>query len=103
MSSPATPHGPSTAIRPASKCLTATSMDQVAVWHGSADPDSVGDIALALAYWYGPDTILNTEVQGGGKTVLNHWRDANYPHIWMDRRPDRPKKLMQAYRVEQHL
>lgn len=71
-------------------------MEQVAVWHGSADPDTVGDIALAMAYWYGAGTILNTEVQGGGKTVLNHWRDANYPHIFMDQRPDRPKKFMQA-------
>jgi hypothetical protein len=83
---------------PACICvLDRDSMEQVAVWHGSADPDSVGDIALALAYWYGSGTILNTEVQGGGKTVLNHWRDANYPNIWMDRRPDRPKKFMQAY------
>jgi hypothetical protein len=72
------------------------SMEQVAVWHGSADPNTVADQALAMAYWYGPGTILNTEIQGGGKTVLNHWRDANYPHIWYDRRPDRPKKLMQA-------
>jgi hypothetical protein len=77
--------------------LDRDSMEQVAVWHGSADPSTVGDIGLAIAYWYGEGTILNTEVQGGGKTVLNHWRDANYPHIWMDHRPDRPKKLMQAY------
>ncbi len=77
--------------------LDRDSMEQVAVWHGSADPDSVGDIALAMAYWYGEGTILNTEVQGGGKTVLNHWRDANYPNIWVDRRPDRPKKMMQAF------
>lgn len=76
--------------------LDRDSMEQVAVWHGSADPDTVGDIALAMAYWYGPGTILNTEVQGGGKTVLNHWRDANYPHIFMDQRPDRPKKFMAA-------
>jgi hypothetical protein len=24
------------------------------------------------------------------------WRDANYPHIWWDRRPDRPKLYMGA-------
>ena len=77
--------------------LDRDSIEQVAVWHGSADPDTVADVGLALGYWYGPETVLNTEVQGGGKTVLNWWREANYPHIWIDRRPDRPKKLMQAY------
>jgi len=71
--------------------------DQVAVWHGSADPKTIGEISLAMAYWYGSETIVNTEVQGGGKVVLQVWRDANYPHIWMDRRPDRPKLMMQAF------
>lgn len=71
-------------------------LDQVAVWHGSADPTTIGEISLAIAYWYGPDTILNTEVQGGGKEVMGVWRDANYQNIWMDRRSDRPKLLMQS-------
>jgi hypothetical protein len=73
------------------------SLEQVAVWHGSADPQTVGEIGLAMALFYGPECILNTEVQGGGKVVLAVWREANYPHIWMDRRPDRPKILMQAF------
>jgi hypothetical protein len=73
------------------------SLEQVAVWHGSADPTTVGEISLAIALFYGPDAILNTEVQGGGKVVMGVWRDANYQHIWMDRRPDRPKLMMQAY------
>ena len=73
------------------------SMEQVAVWHGKADPTTIGEISLAMAFYYGPETILNTEVQGGGKVVLAVWREANYPHIWMDRRPDRPRVLMQAY------
>lgn len=77
--------------------LDRLSMEQVAVWHGSADPSTVGEIALAMAYFYGPETILNTEVQGGGRAVLNLWREADYPNIWMDQRPDRPKKYMQAY------
>ena len=72
-------------------------MDQVAVWHGKADPQTIGEISLAIAYYYGPETILNTEVQGGGKVVLAAWREANYPKIWMDRRPDRPRVLMQAF------
>jgi len=74
--------------------LDRASMEQVAVWHGSADPTTVGDIALAMAYWYGAATILNTEIQGGGRRVMERWRDANYPYIWMDRRPDRPKRMM---------
>lgn len=73
------------------------SLEQVAVWHGNADPKTIGEIALALAIWYGPETILNTEIQGGGKVVLQSWRDANWPNIWMDRRPDRPRTIMQAY------
>jgi hypothetical protein len=73
------------------------SLEQVAVWHGSADPTTIGEISLAMALFYGPETILNTEVQGGGKVVLGVWREANYQHIWMDRRPDRPKLLMQAF------
>jgi hypothetical protein len=40
---------------------------------------------------------LNTEIQGGGQRVLQVWRDHNYPFIWMDRRPDRPKTLTQNY------
>ena len=72
------------------------SLEQVAVWHGSADPATIADQGLALAYWYN-DAVLNTEVQGGGRAVLNHWRDANYPNIAMDYRPDRPKKVMQAF------
>ena len=73
------------------------SLEQVAVWHGSADPQSIGEIAMAMALFYGPECILNTEIQGGGKTVLQIWRDANYQWIWMDRRPDRPKLLTQMY------
>lgn len=72
------------------------SMEQVAVWHGSADPQTIGEISLAIAYWYGAATILNTEIQGGGKKVMDIWRDANYPLIWYDRRPDRPKRIMQS-------
>ena len=73
------------------------SLEQVAVWHGKADPTTVGEISLAMALFYGPETILNTEVQGGGKVVLAVWREAGYQHIWMDRRPDRPRVLMQAF------
>jgi|HubBroStandDraft_6_1064221.scaffolds.fasta_scaffold00184_13 hypothetical protein len=73
------------------------SMEQVAVWHGHADPETIGEIAWALAMFYGPEAILNTEVEGGGQRVLEVWRDKDYPHIWMDRRPDRPKKLTQSY------
>ena len=83
--------------------LDRDSMEQVACWHGSADPQTIGDAALGIAYWYGEGTILNTEVQGGGKTVLNHWRDANYTHIWMDQRPDPPQEADAGVRVEQHL
>ena len=72
------------------------SMEQVAVWHGSAAPTFIGEIALGIAMWYGPATILNTEVQGGGRAVLDVWREANYPFIWQDHRPDRPKRVMQA-------
>lgn len=71
-------------------------MEQVAVWHGSADPGAIGEISLALAYWYGATTILNTEVQGGGRKVMDVWREAQYPLIWYDRRPDRPKRMMQS-------
>jgi hypothetical protein len=73
------------------------SMEQVAVWHGSADPEWVGAIALAMARWYGPSTILNTEVQGGGKAVMRIWREAHWPNIWLDRRTDRIRQVMQAY------
>lgn len=75
--------------------LDRANLEQVAVWHGSADPHTVGEIGLAMALFYGPTTMLNTEIQGGGKTVLQVWRDANYPYIWMDRRPDSPKQLKQ--------
>ena len=70
------------------------SMEQVAVWHGSAKPEFVGEIALAMAYWYGPDTILNTEIQGGGRNVMAVWREAEYANIWTDRRPDRARNVM---------
>jgi len=73
------------------------SLEQVAVWHGNADPQTIGEISLAMALFYAPECILNTEIQGGGKTVLQVWRDANYGFIWMDRRPDRPKLLTQMY------
>ena len=72
-------------------------LDQVAVWHGSADPTSIGEISLAIGLYYGPDALLNTEVQGGGKVVMGVWREANYQNIWMDRRTDRPKLMMNAY------
>lgn len=72
------------------------SMEQVAVWHGSAKPEFVGEIALALAYWYGPETILNTEIQGGGRNVMAVWREAEYQYIWVDKRPDRAKLVMGA-------
>ena len=77
--------------------LDRASLEQVAVWHGSAKPEFVGEIALAAAYWYGPNTILNTEIQGGGRNVMAVWREANYPNIWLDRRPDRARNVMGVY------
>ena len=66
-------------------------MEQVAVWHGRADPETLGNISLALAIWYGPATILNSEIQGGGKRVMQVWRDADWPNLWYDYRPDHPR------------
>lgn len=76
--------------------LDRASLEQVAVWHGSADPETIGDIALGIALYYGPETILNTEIQGGGRRVLQVWRAHNYTRIWYDRRPDRPKQVAQT-------
>lgn len=71
--------------------------EQVCVWHGHADAQTVGEVSLALAMWYGPTTILNTEIQGGGKNVIAVWREAEWPHIWMDRRADRPRIFLSAF------
>jgi Terminase RNaseH-like domain len=71
--------------------LDRASMEQVAVWHGRADPETLGNISLALALWYGPETILNAEIQGGGKRVMQVWRDANWTNLWYDYRPDHPR------------
>jgi Terminase RNaseH-like domain len=76
--------------------LDRASMEQVAVWHGSANPTSIGEISLAIALWYGPKTMVNTEVQGGGREVMRVWREADYPNIWMDRRPDMPQIMKKA-------
>ena len=72
--------------------LDRASMEQVAVWHGSADPNTIGQTALAIALYYGGEknVMMNTEVQGGGREVLRIWRAAEYGNIWMDRRPDLP-------------
>jgi hypothetical protein len=76
--------------------LDRASMEQVAVWHGKADPETLGNISLALAMWYGPETLLNAEIQGGGKRVMQVWRDANWPNIWYDYRSDHPKLRKQV-------
>lgn len=73
------------------------SMEQVAVWHGQTDPETIAQISLSIAKFYGPSTILNSEVQGGGRVVIQTWRDADWPHIWLDRRPDRMKRVTQTY------
>ena len=76
--------------------LDRASMEQVAVWHGSADPKSIGEISLAIALWYGPSALLNTEIQGGGREVMRVWREANYPNIWVDRRSDNIRVMKQV-------
>ena len=76
--------------------LNRATLEQVAVWHGSADPATIGEIALAIAQWY-HTAILNTEIQGGGQKVIDVWRQANYPHIWMDRRPDKNRQSRTEY------
>jgi hypothetical protein len=75
--------------------LNRATLEQVAVWHGSAVPSQVGEIALAMAYWYNT-ALLNTEVQGGGRDVMQVWRDAGYNNIWLDRRPDKAKRSAQV-------
>jgi Terminase RNaseH-like domain len=71
--------------------LDRTSYEQVAVWHGGADPRTIGEISLALGLWYG-NALMNTEVQGGGRVVLDVWRQANYQNIWTTRRPTRARQ-----------
>jgi len=68
--------------------------EQVAVWHGSATPNQIGQISLAIAYWYN-DALVNTEIQGGGREVMQVWRDAGYNNIWLDRRPDKARRSAQ--------
>ncbi len=68
--------------------LNRATLEQVAVWHGSADPKTIGEIALALGHWYNT-ALLNTEIQGGGRHVIDVWRAGAYPRIWTDRRPDK--------------
>lgn len=70
--------------------INRATMEQVAVWHGSAVPARIGEIALGAAYWYN-NAILNTEVQGGGHDCMAVWRVAGYNNIWLDRRPDKAK------------
>jgi len=71
--------------------INRATLEQCAVWHGSAVPSQVGEIALAAAYWYN-NAILNTEVQGGGRDAMQVWRDAGYSNIWLDRRPDKSRR-----------
>jgi Terminase RNaseH-like domain len=75
--------------------LNRATMEQVAVWHGSAVASQVGEIALAAAYWYN-NALINTEVQGGGRDVMQVWRDAGYGNIWLDRRPDKSRRSNQV-------
>ena len=75
--------------------LDRTSMEQVCVWHGSADPTTIGEISLLLGLWYN-QALMNTEVQGGGRGVLTVWREANYPNIWTTRKPDKVRKSDQV-------
>ena len=68
--------------------LDRTSLEQVAVWHGGADPTTIGEISLGLGIYYGY-ALMNTEVQGGGRGVLAVWRDAGYQNIWYTRKSTR--------------
>ena len=70
--------------------------EQVAVWHGHTDPQSIGNIVLELCYFYNM-ALVNTEIQGGGGTVLSVLKDNNYPNIWYDRRPDRARRSYATY------
>ena len=71
--------------------LNRATMEQVAVWHVAADPRTIGEIALAIGWWYNT-ALLNTEIQGGGRAVVDAWRTASYPRIWTDRRPDKVRR-----------
>jgi hypothetical protein len=75
--------------------LNRATLEQVAVWHGHAGPEAVGEISLAIAHWY-HQALMNTEIQGGGKSVMEIWRSNNYPHIWLDRRADSVRKYKQS-------
>jgi hypothetical protein len=74
--------------------INRATMEQVAVWHGAANPNQIGQIALAMGYWYN-DALMNTEIQGGGREVMQIWRDAGYSNIWTDRRPDKARRSAQ--------
>lgn len=71
-------------------------LEQVAVWHGSADPATIAQIALAIARWY-HTAMLNTEIQGGGQKVIEVWKEAGYHNLWMDRRPDKARRSTTTY------
>lgn len=75
--------------------LNRATLEQCAVWRAQSDPGSIGQVALALAYFYNT-ALLNTEVQGGGRTVMQVFRDAHYRNLWTDRRPDHTKRSTQV-------
>src|ERR1700722_15447790 len=84
----------SRAIRPVSKSSTGPRWSR---WpSGTArpappPPATIGEIALGGAYWY-HNALVNTEIQGGGRRVLEVWREAGYTNIWTDRRPDKVRR-----------
>lgn len=63
-------------------------LEQVAVFHDRLNPIHFAHEMMRVGKYYN-EAMLCPEVEGGGQATMATIIAANYPNIWMDKRPDR--------------
>lgn len=71
--------------------------EQVATWHGYADPLVFADEMIKIGKFYN-NAMLSPESQGGGQATISRILTKNYPNVWQHRWADKlPGKLSVNY------
>lgn len=78
--------------------LNRASGEQVAVWHGSVNPNELARVSFLLGRWYHYGQLI-VEIGGGGAGVVSLLIEWNYPYLWRHKQQDRIQPKLGDLRV----
>jgi len=78
--------------------INRATLEQVAVWHGREEPNSLARIVQLIGRWYHNAQII-VEIGGGGAGVVSLLIEWGYPNLWKHKQQDRIAKSQNELRV----